>query len=45
MIHGKEGEADMEGTFARTEEELTKLVEKLAASIRPVKHVISIEPN
>lgn len=45
MIHGKEGKADMEGTFARTEEERTKLVEKLAATVRPVEHIISIEAN
>ncbi len=45
MIHGKDGKADMEGTFARTEEERVKLVEKLAATVRPVEHVISIEAN
>jgi len=45
MIHGAEGKADMEGTFARTEEERAKLVEKLAATVRPVEHVISIKAN
>ncbi len=45
MIHGKEGKADMEGTFARTEEERAKLVGKLAATVRPVEHIISIEAN
>lgn len=45
IIHGKEGKTDMEGAFARTEEERAKLVEKLAATVRPVEHVISIEPD
>ncbi len=45
MIHGKEGKADMEATFARTEQERANLVEKLAATVRPVEHVISIEAN
>lgn len=45
MIHGKEGKADMEGTFTRSEAERAKLVEKLAATARPVEHVISIKAN
>jgi lysophospholipase L1-like esterase len=43
MIHGKEGKADMEGTFTRSEAERAKLVEKLAATVGPVEHVISIK--
>jgi hypothetical protein len=45
MIHGKEGKADMEGTFTRSEADRAKLVEKLAATVRPVEHVISIKAN
>jgi hypothetical protein len=35
----------MEGTFTRSEAERAKLVEKLAATARPVEHVISIKAN
>ena len=43
LVHGKEGKADMEGTFARTETERSALVEKLAATVRPADHTILIE--
>jgi hypothetical protein len=42
LIHGKEGKADMEATFARTEAQRAELVAKLAGTIRPAEHVISI---
>jgi lysophospholipase L1-like esterase len=45
MVHGKEGKADMEATFERTEVERAKLVAKLAETVNPAEHVISIEAN
>jgi len=45
MVHGKEGKADMEATFERTEAERAKLVAKLAETVRPAEHIISIEAN
>jgi len=44
LVHGKEGKADMEGTFERTEKERALLVEKLAETVRPAEHTIMIEP-
>ncbi|QTN34083.1 SGNH/GDSL hydrolase family protein [Akkermansiaceae bacterium] len=42
LVHGKQGKADMEGTFERSERERAGFVEKLAAAIGPVEHGLSI---
>ena len=44
LVHGPEGEADMEGTFAVTEKARAKLAATLAAVREPVAHEISIAP-
>ncbi len=43
LVHGKEGKADMEGTFKSSEEEREALVKKLADTVQPAKHVITIQ--
>lgn len=44
LVHGKEGEADMEGTFATTEKERADFVDKLEKTVHPVEHTLMIEP-
>ena len=43
QVHGEAGKADMEGTFASTEEEREPLVKALADSVQPAKHEITIQ--
>ena len=44
LMHGPEGQADMDATVALTEKVHTKLAGELAASMKPVEHQISIKP-
>jgi lysophospholipase L1-like esterase len=44
LVHGPEGAADMEGTFAVTEKARDKLVAGLQSVRKPVAHEISIAP-
>ncbi len=45
LVHGKEGQADMEGTFDRTEKERASLMQKLAQTVRPAEHILVIVPS
>ena len=43
LVHGTEGKADMEGTFARTEKIRDEKAAAIAATIQPVQHEILIK--
>lgn len=45
LVHGPEGAADLDGTFAVTEKARAKLAEMLKTSLAPVEHVIEIRPQ
>lgn len=45
LVHGPEGKADMEGTFASTEKEREAFVKRLTSVVRPVEHTITIVPK
>ncbi len=45
QVHGEPGKNDMEGTFASTEKARQAFVEKLAASIHPLDHNLTITPK
>ncbi len=44
QVHGEAGKKDMEGTFERTEKERDVFVKKLAETVSPAKHNISVMP-
>lgn len=43
LVHGPEGAADLEGTFAVTEKARAKLAKNLADSRQPAEHVITVK--
>ena len=45
LAHGPEGAADLEGTFALTEKARAKFAKKVASSIQPTEHSITIVPR
>jgi lysophospholipase L1-like esterase len=45
LMHGPEGEADIEATVALTEKVHAKLASDLAAAMQPVEHVIRVVPG
>ncbi len=44
LVHGPEGAADADATFALTEKARKPLVERVKSSLRPVEHEIAIMP-